>query len=149
QALALDGSTLYLAGNFSLVAGQPRPGLAAVDAATAALNPWAPDLNRPGSEAMAVANGTVFVGGSFTGVGGVARPNLAALDLGPGHPTSWAPSIDAGPNDMLTDGTWLYVGGGFHNVNGTARSYLGRVSVANGTLDPSWSPTPSSDVTCL
>src|SRR5262245_35086630 len=149
QAMALDGSTLYLAGNFSLVAGQPRPGLAAVDAATGALKPWAPDVNRTGSEAAAVANGTVFACGSFTGVGGVPRTNLAALDLAAGHPTSWAPQIDAGPSDMVTDGTWLYLGGGFHNVNGSAQSFLARVSVASGALDLSWSPTPSSNVTCL
>ena len=153
RSIALDGGTLYLAGDISEVGGQPRNGLAAVDATTGALKPWAPDVNRsrfavPASEALVATNGAVFAGGSYTSVGGVARTNVAALDLGTGHPTSWAPFVNNTVNDMVTDGTWLYLGGYFGIVN-APRAYLARVSVASGALDATWAPTLYNFVTCL
>ena len=153
RSIALDGGTLYLAGDISQVGGQPRNGLAAVDATTGALKPWAPDVNRsrfavPASEALVATNGAVFAGGSYTSVGGVARTNVAALDLGTGHPTSWAPFVNNTVNDMVTDGTWLYLGGYFGIVN-APRAYLARVSVASGALDATWAPTLYNFVTCL
>src|SRR5262249_12227393 len=140
---------------FAQVGGQSRNGLGGGDATTGAVKPWSPDVNRvccqavAGSLAIAIADGAVFAGGLYSSVGGVARTNLAALDLATGHPTSWAPQSDQSVNDMVTDGTWLYLGGYFHNVNGTPQSYLGRVSVASGALDATWAPTPSDVVTKL
>ena len=152
-SIALDGATLYLAGNFTQIAGQPRIGFAAVNATTGALLPWAPDTDRSGGLGagleVAVAGGVVFAGGSFHSVGGVARTRLAALDLTTGHPTEWSPTADGRVLDMITDGTWLYIGGYFANVNGLYRPYLGRVSVASGALDASWAPMPASVVSCL
>src|SRR5690349_8296351 len=44
---------------------------------------------------------------------------------------------------MVRDGTTLYIGGEFANVNSTARNSLAALSTANGSLISGWNPTPS------
>ena len=90
-AMTLANGTLYLGGTFTSVNGQPRNGLAALDAATGALTSWAPAIG--GSVRMiAVAQGRVAVGGGFASAGGIARRHLAALDLTTGLPVNVAPA---------------------------------------------------------
>jgi hypothetical protein len=72
DALALDGSRLFVGGNsITTIGGARRPGFAELDARTGALDPWvpgtAPGLN-PGSgvgdvESIVIAHGTVFSAG--------------------------------------------------------------------------------------
>ncbi len=42
---------------------------------------------------------------------------------------------------MLSDGTSVYIGGNFKNVNGTPRAALAKLSLATGALDPDFRPT--------
>ena len=92
--LAASGGTVYLGGSFSSIGGQVRPGLAAVDLATAALLPWNPQLvfGRGVSQIVPMPGGTVFADG--VAATGAARRRLVEIDAG-GAVTSWAPEAFA------------------------------------------------------
>jgi hypothetical protein len=64
DVLAVSGSTVYAAGNFTLIGGQPRNAIAALDVSTGAAMPWNPSPNSRIS-ALMVKNGMVYVGVSF------------------------------------------------------------------------------------
>ena len=64
-AVSPDGTTVYFAGDFSTVAGQPRPGLAAVvsdGSGGGRLSPWAPPVGAVSALGMA-PDGRVYAGG--------------------------------------------------------------------------------------
>ncbi|WP_036725597.1 hypothetical protein [Patulibacter minatonensis] len=81
--LAVDGSSLYLSGDFSGLGGQPRRGLGAVGLLSGATTPWAPaqsvstsehpfrdgpDLFGAGAGRIAVGGGTYAIDGRPTGI---------------------------------------------------------------------------------
>lgn len=147
-ALALSGTTLYLGGAFTTVAGQPRAHLAAIDVTTAALLPWQPAVPADVTS-LAVSNaGTVFVSGAFTTIGGVARHHLAAVDAA-GAVTSWV--ADARPETATliagVPGT-LLVSSGVTAHGSVARSHLAAFDLTTGALLP-WAPASVEDVRFL
>ncbi len=60
-ALAVSGSTIYVAGRFSPFHGQARANLAAVDASTGAVLPWNPQASAEFSHMGVSSSGSVFV----------------------------------------------------------------------------------------
>ena len=70
--LALRGPTLYVAGWFSTIRGEPRQGLAAVDTATGDLTAWDPAV-ADDALCLAVTDDAVYVGFSASGDHGVRR----------------------------------------------------------------------------
>ena len=84
-ALAVDGATVYIGGHFDIITGSNVAGpnirhhLAAFDAATGALNSWAPTVSGPhGVWALSASAGSVVAGGDFqvvstTVAAGIAR----------------------------------------------------------------------------
>jgi hypothetical protein len=85
SAMTVLGDRLILGGGFTAVSGQPRTSLAAVDAATGALLPWAPVMGV-GVAQLAAQGDTIALGGSFTSTGGLLRQNLTASICGPAAP---------------------------------------------------------------
>ena len=102
--------------------------------------------------ATAVVGDTVFVGGTFTRAtspsGQTApRSNLAAFSLSTGALlTGWTADTNGAVQALESDGTSLWVGGGFSTVGGLSKSRLAKVSVATGALDRSFSASPSGAV---
>lgn len=89
--LWVDGTTVYVAGDFSAVGGQPRSNLAAIDGQTGAVLPFSP--SSPKLKAAAVLGSVVYAGGR----------NLNAYTLGGSKLPGWVspmavldPSIRAG-----------------------------------------------------
>lgn len=98
NVLAVVGTTLYVGGSFTEIAGGARKGLAALNAATGVLTSWDAQLamasQRTGLpltvNALLVSNERLFVGGVFdTAGGGVQRANLAQFNLTTGSLTEW------------------------------------------------------------
>jgi len=118
KSLAVSGTSVYLAGDFGTVGGQPRDSLARVDAATGALaDTFQHSITGP-PYAMVAANDRLYVGGAFTMVDGQARGRVAAFDLTTGSlDTGWAPVVDNQVEAMAADGGRIYLGGRFHRVN--------------------------------
>jgi outer membrane protein assembly factor BamB len=108
--LTTSATTLYVAGGFSQIAGQARPGLAAFDLATGALSGWSPQPDGP-IRTLLVGGGRLYVAGGFSQIAGQARPGLAAFDLATGALSGWTPSgLPAGRIGALALGSdALYV----------------------------------------
>ena len=147
NALAVSGSTVYLAGEFEKVDGQVRGFTAAVDASTAALNGWNPNLslNELGGrvDAMAVSGSTVYLGGIFDHLNGgsVARDYLASVDATTGVATSWNPEPNSNIKAMELSGSTLYVAGELTAINGsTPRDDVAAIETSSGTAT-SWNPS--------
>ena len=102
--------------------------------------------------ALASANGVVYVGGQFTsvrppgdpaGTGEVARTYLAAFSASTGDLImSFHPVLDGKVTAlaMSPDGSTLYAGGSFTQVNGAFHGYAVALSAATGATVSSWAP---------
>lgn len=141
--LAVDAEHVYVAGNFSGVQGQARPGLAKLRLADASLTAWNPNQGSSSSydfRSIVLHGGSAYVGGNFTQVGATSRIRLAKID-----PVTGAvdPAWTAQPNELVADveadASGVYVSGDFTSVGGIARSYAAKLSLATGELLP-WTP---------
>jgi hypothetical protein len=107
----------------------------------------------------AYSNGVLYIAGTFTHVnnGGssFAAAHIAALNATTGLPiTTWAGSTN-GPVYAIAlspDGSSLYVGGDFTQLNGAGSQHFGALTTSDGSLITSWSsgvPTVSYIVRSL
>jgi len=144
RAAVSDGSGgWYIGGNFTEVGGVTRNGLARILADGTLDTTFDPDIN--GSVFVLLLDGTtLYAGGGFTEVNGGAeeRNGLAAFDATTGIATAFDPGLyhqsegEAGSaNALILDGTTLYVGGYFDEVNGgTTRNYLAAFDTGTGVV---------------
>jgi len=137
NALARVGDRVYIGGDFSSAGGQPRAGLAALDATSGqVITTWRADVNGA-VEALAPSSdgATLYVGGEFTTVSGVIRRHVAAVSTSTGGVGAWNPSALGGPVLALaTLGGHVYVGGKFTSIGSVERRYLAAVS-SSGAMD--------------
>lgn len=149
-----DGTSVYVAGSFSRVNGQPRTArVVRLDVHTGQVvsSFKAPSFNKP-TQSLHLANGRLYVTGDFTRVGGQARTSLVALDPQTGADTGHANLTFAGTWNggvvgiedftMSPDGSRLVAIGNFRTVNGQSRPQIAMVNTsgATATLDP-WATT--------
>ncbi len=145
-ALLLQGSVLYVGGNFTTLGGQSRTRFGAVDATTGA----ATSLNLTASSfvsTFAIRSGILYVGGAFTTFGGSSRTRLAAVDLTSGLVTAWDPGANAFVEELLASTSGVYVAGSFTTLGGLARNYLSEVDASGSTT--AFNPSPNSPVYAL
>ena len=125
NAIATDGSAIYVGGSFLSVCGTSnssctsataRSRLAAFTSA-GALKTWNPNANNT-VNALAVSGSTVYVGGSFASIGGATRSGLAAIPTGSNSATSWNPGPSNTVKALVVSGNAAYVGGDFPTIAG-------------------------------
>jgi outer membrane protein assembly factor BamB len=141
DALALDGSRLFVGGNsITTVGGARRPGFAELDAGTGALAPWTPGTSpafRPGSgvgdvETIVIAHGLVFSAG-LDGFGITDERTGAIARL---------MRTVRSANRFAAAGNHVYLGGDLRRallVAGKIGNNLGAVDLATGRIGP-WAP---------
>ena len=151
NALATDGTSLFVGGDFTTVNGASHHRIVALDAAGAIVGGFAADVTTGSTvDDLVVANGLLFVAGAFTQVNATARSGLAAVDpvsgtLAPGvnlaftglhnNGVSHVAKIDVSPNSAT-----LVAVGNFTAVAGQAREQMAMLDLAGQTATlSSWS----------
>lgn len=146
DALALSGDTLYFGGAFDSVAGEPRRGLAAVDATTFALRPWA--TTAPGQiTQLAIVGNRLFASGGFQlGPTEADSRSLLAFDATSGSRLDWDPNPRssrggaAGVASIVATSSAVYMAGFIDTVGGVNLLNLAAVATDTGSLLP-WRPS--------
>ena len=149
NALAINGSSIYAGGNFS-VGGTARNRLAAIDANGTLLS-WDPNANSD-VYALAISGSRVYIGGDFTSIGGTTRNRLAAISTG-GTLLSWDPNANSRVYALAIRGSRVYAGGEFTSIGGTTRNYLAAINDAGGmdegTLSEGWKTSADGIVNAI
>ena len=132
-----DRSTLFVAGQFTVVNKVKRNRVAAFSLATGALTKLAPDVNNQ-VNALAVIGQTLYLGGAFNAVNRVARSRLAAVNTSTGALTRWAPTADAGVQALVAtpDKTAVVAGGSFTRLGRTQALGMGSLDALSGAVRP-------------
>ena len=146
--LAVIGDTVYAAGRFTMIGGQSRAGLAAVDASGNATG-WDPNPTPTGITALVASADKLYVGGSFDTIGGQARAKLAALntDATGTAIASWNPNPDNEITAIMVVDDLVYVAGYFANIGGQPRLDLAAIDSDGNATE--WDPHPNDKVLAL
>jgi hypothetical protein len=97
-ALATNGTTIYVGGDYASINGAPRDDLAAVGL-TGSVTSWHADASNQ-VRALMISGSTLYAGGQFGFIEGTHRTRLAAIDLSVSLPggapalLSWAPKAN-------------------------------------------------------
>jgi hypothetical protein len=136
--VSADGTRIYAGGTFNHISGQRTGKLAAIKAASGALD----STFRPGTDnqimAMDVSAGRVFVGTGdpLEGIEAFDDDNgQRAWSIPGGHPAPEAGDVQA---ITVEDGT-VYAGGHFDQMGGLVRRRLVAVQASTGIIEE-WSP---------
>lgn len=149
RALAVDGNTVYAAGDFNAINGLTRDAIAGIDATDGTVTAMRHTvLGQPNT--LVAGSGRLYLGGRITSVDGVPRANLAAFTLSTGALDSWAPTTDDVVSALAYTPQRVYIGGRFHKTDGVSSTLrLSAVDPATGVLDRSFLPKPVSQVFAL
>lgn len=80
QAVAASETVVYAGGHQTVVEGETRQSIAALDAGTGELLPWNPGVfGNKGVYRIITTEDALVIGGQFTRVGGVERPGFAVF----------------------------------------------------------------------
>jgi hypothetical protein len=150
--MALDGTTLYIGGNFTLVGVTARQGLAAINAQTGSLLSWDPGASGGTNNVYKIvpSGSNVYVFGDFTTAGGASRNRAAAISAGTGVATAWDPDVNGDVYDAVINTTTalVYMAGAFTDVGGNTRNYAAAVDLSTGSIS-GWDPDADAAVQCL
>jgi hypothetical protein len=147
RTLMANGGTIYAGGDFTVVGGQPRNNIAAIDATTGAATAWNPDANST-VYALAMKGSEICGGGSFTSIGGETRNFIAAFDPVTGAATDWNPDANSGVLALTVSEGIVYAGGYFTTMAGQIRNHVAALDQGTGT-DFAWDPVPNQYVRVL
>ena len=140
RALAVsgDGSMLYVGGTFNAVDGVVVKNFAVVSTTDGSLVAGFQHKFNTAVHVIKVTSNLVYVGGAFTTVDGTARNFLAALSPSTGAlDSTWLPSANDTVRSFAfaSDGTTMFIGGIFTQMDAVSRQSVARVSTTTGALD--------------
>ena len=148
QALILNGSDMYLGGQFTTVGGFIRNRAACVDSdptqATPALRAWNPDCSST-VRSMVLNGPDMYLGGGFSTISGASRSRGACVASDPATNIlrPWNPECNNNIWVMVLNGSDMYLGGDFTMVRGQSRPHAACVDSDPSQETPalrSWDP---------
>ncbi len=171
DAIAVSGGTTYIGGKFTKV-GEDTGSAVVFDATTGATAAGWPYVNGPVKTAIPDSAGGFYIGGQFSTVGGVTRHRVAHLLADKTVDASFDPDVAPtytyiydylGPeytyvgvssvHSLLLDGSTLYIGGLFKQVNGSVDRWgLAAVNATSGValaFDPHTEQTDNGGFTAV
>ncbi len=153
RSLLVDGSILYVAGEFSNVTdgsnSHVRNKIAAYDLTTdSVVAGFDPGANGT-VNALAVSGSTLYFGGSFSTAGGASRTRLAAVAKSNGSIQSWAPPASGVVRALGVTGSRLFVGGDFATIDSVANPFLTAFDTSTGTMDSNFVPKLDGSVRAI
>ncbi len=128
NAIAINGSDVYVGGSFSAAGGVSASGIARWDTLT---NTWSAVGNGIGGRTstvyeLAASGNAVYVGGAFSTAGNIAASNIARWDT---SSNDWS-ALGDGTNDAVLAlgiaGSSVYIGGSFLMAGGNSVAHLAR-----------------------
>lgn len=146
KALVVYNNTLYVGGNFNIIAGQTRQHAAAINITTGTLTAWNPAPDGFVSK-MIASKGNIYLYGNFFNINGKQRINIASVDASTAsvNALNITQNSSSGIGAMTLRGDTIYIGGNFLQVNGVARTELAAVDV-NTNKTTSWAPTADNAI---
>jgi hypothetical protein len=117
RAIASDGTSLYIGGDFTTVNGAARSRIAKLNLITGAVDPSFNASTGNTVHDMVVIGGRLYLVGAFNSVDGVARTRVAAVNTtNGGIDPDFIPTFAMAPGALFAiaanaDGTRLYIGG--------------------------------------
>lgn len=137
-AVSVAGNVVFVGGEFesTVVKGKQavRKRLAAFDATTGALLPWAPVADRTVRALAVDPDGSVWAGGDFQAIDGQPRDSLAKISAGGVLDPASFVIAGGSPRSLAVGHGRLYVGGLFSAVNGVKRGNVAAIDLATRTL---------------
>lgn len=137
EDVVVQGDTIFLAGYFLSINGQPRLNLGALKTNGSLLD-WHPATSSIPINRIHVDHEQVYCSGPFY----EPRNGLLSYDRWTAQLTDWDPGPDFPGNTfgpLLADEGGIWVSGPFSGLGGNNRPYLGRVDIQAGTLQ-AWDP---------
>jgi hypothetical protein len=151
RAIALDGSFLYAAGDFTTFGGRAAKQIAKIaTSSNTTAEDWNTMLSVFAASVKAVTAGTIF-GASNVVAGGddmtttfVNRADLLNV-TGDGVFGPIASAVTGTVHALIRHGNSIYVGGQFSEVGGvTGYKGLAKLNIDTGALDTGWKPTSAA-----
>jgi hypothetical protein len=137
HAIAQDGNTLYIGGDFSHVGPDTGP-FALLDAASGAARTGWPIVDGSVYAVAPDGAGGWYLGGQFVAVGGVGRSCIAhvradrTLD-------AWNPNADGPVDALVVSNGVVYAGGFFTGIGGQSRAGIAALDPTTGQAT-AWNP---------
>ncbi len=135
----------YVGGSFTSVGGHARSDLVHILANDTVDPSFKPEPDGAVRE-LALSGSTLYVGGQFDKIAGQSREGLAALETATGAANAFDPIFQGDPEyygeymcGLGVDGSYIFVCGGFGEVDGQKRAGLALLNTADGSLT-SWNP---------
>ncbi len=143
-SIAANSTNLYVAGNFTSIAGALRRSLAALALSTGTVLNWNPNSNGlqfASFTSLAIASNALYVGGSFPYFANTAsgRSNVAAVDVSSGRLLPFNASLNANVSALGVSENSLFAGGNFTFAGGASRPNLAALSLDTGE-PTAWNP---------
>ena len=148
NAIATDGSNVYIVGQFDTVDGQAHRRIAKINSSGSADSRFTTSVGTT-PLTVAAAHGKVYFGGSFTSVNNQPRERFAAVDsttgqLDPETDFTFADSVSNGTLavrwiDVSPNGDFLFLSHTARLIDGEIRTGLAKFDIsANSTSLSSW-----------
>lgn len=126
RSLALNGSDMFIGGDFTTINSVPRTRIAAVNATTStsgALLAFAPSVGTTSVYTIIADSAAVYFAGDFTTVNGIFRYHAAAMSSDTstaGNLLNWNANPYGGANTailkLVRDGNYIYIAGPYTTV---------------------------------